>query len=107
MTDHLPECRHATHTHAPDPWCDCGILRACEQRRDRENAPAVAAMCNDEYASGYSDALDAAEAAVAAHRPRYFTNPGGGGPSIWEGRDGFLIDRDRTLAAIRVLKEKR
>lgn len=32
MTEHLPECRHASHTHAPDPWCDCKILRVCEKR---------------------------------------------------------------------------
>ena len=95
---HLPECFIE-----PNPLMKecrvCDALRACEQRLTQGN-------WSNAWMVGYTAGLDAAEAAVEAHRPRYFTNPGGGGPSIWEAADGYLIDRYRAIDAIRALKEK-
>lgn len=93
MTDHLPECRHFKHDHAPDPWCDCGILHACEQRRDRENAPAVAAMVNDEYADGYAAGLRAAIDAMDVVDAQYEVNPDW---VLWESRkaiEALVVER--------------
>ena len=88
---HEPECHFIdiSYGRTLEGICICHPIRAAEQRRDRENAPAVIAMCNDEYASGYSDALDETEAAVAELTEK-----------------GDSVRPADVMVAIRALKEK-
>lgn len=90
MTEHLPEC-WAKHDSDPEAWCQCEILRACEERVSGEfltsAALAVTGMSDPRYAKGYTDALDAARKSVAA-LPQYAM-------------------RDTCVSAIEQLREER
>lgn len=91
MTDHLPECRCAKHTHAPDSWCECGILRACEQRAFEKGWDEGEEVG---YDRGRTSGLMSAEAAVAR---LHYGSSQIDRPWFW---------RDDVLDAIRALKEK-
>ena len=62
MTEHLPECLALLNDSTWDGDCICEALRACEQRVRIESQ---AWHYRTGYNSGFADALDAAEAAVA------------------------------------------
>ena len=67
---HLPECPDSDDDWLANWWdaipCICDRLRACEQRVQARYSKYLNADDEGSYAAGYREALDAAEAAVAA-----------------------------------------
>ena len=98
MMDHLPECECYGRDHDECALCICDRLLACEQRvrlEDDDYAYVAAQAEADGRWRGWSEALDAARAAVLSLVPPYLLDE----PHVYD------VNTEDALAVIDALRE--